>query len=152
CHDLPTLLSFPARRSSDLGTKLFMRRDPYGGRYMSCFVYMPRDEYSTRVRLEVQKVLAEAFEGASTDHNVMIGGAPLARLYLVARAEEGGTLPDIDQAALEDKVRRAARSWDADLDDALTDAFGPVRATEFKKYYGSGVSEAYKVDNDPVTA
>ena len=134
------------------GTKLFMRRDPYGGRYMSCFVYMPRDEYSTRVRLEIQKVLAEAFQGASTDHNVMIGGAPLARLYLVARAEEGGTLPDIDQAALEDKVRRAARSWEADLDDALTDAFGPVRATEYKKHYGSGISEAYKVDNDPVTA
>ncbi|GHD18237.1 NAD-glutamate dehydrogenase [Nocardiopsis kunsanensis] len=134
------------------GTKLFMRRDPYGGRYMSCFVYMPRDEYSTRVRLEIQQVLAEAFQGASTDHNVMIGGAPLARLYLVARAEQGGTLPDIDQAALEEKVRRAARSWEADLDDALTEAFGPVRATEYKKYYGSGISEAYKVDNDPATA
>ncbi|MBE2999860.1 NAD-glutamate dehydrogenase [Nocardiopsis sp. HNM0947] len=134
------------------GTKLFMRRDPYGGRYMSCFVYMPRDEYSTRVRLDIQRVLAEAFEGAGMDHNVMIGSAPLARLYLVARAGERGTLPDIDQVALEEKVRRAARSWDADLDDALTDAFGPARATDYKKRYGSGITEAYKVDNDPVTA
>ncbi|WP_017612164.1 NAD-glutamate dehydrogenase [Nocardiopsis salina] len=134
------------------GTKLFMRRDPYGGRYMSCFVYMPRDEYSTRVRLDIQRVLAEAFEGAGMDHNVMIGSAPLARLYLVARAGEEGSLPDIDQVALEDKVRRAARSWDADLDDALTDAFGPARATDYKKRYAAGITEAYKVDNDPVTA
>src|SRR5699024_7175322 len=134
------------------GTKLFMRRDPYGGRYMSCFVYMPRDEYSTRVRREIQKVLAEAFQGADTDHDVMLGSAPLARLYLVVRAGEGGTLPDVDQVALEHKVRRAARSWEADLDDALTDAFGPVRATEYKKRYASGITEAYKVDNDPATA
>ncbi|MDT0331327.1 NAD-glutamate dehydrogenase [Nocardiopsis lambiniae] len=134
------------------GTKLFMRRDPYGGRYMSCFVYMPRDEYSTRVRLEIQKVLADAFQGATMDHNVMIGAAPLARLYLVARARHGETLADIDQIALEEKVRRAARSWDSDFDDALTDAFGPDKATEYKDRYGSGLTEAYKVDNQPEVA
>ena len=134
------------------GTKLFMRRDPYGGRYMSCFVYMPRDQYSTRVRLDIQKVLTEAFQGATMDHNVMIGAAPLARLYLVARAEHGRTLADIDQVALEEKVREAARSWDVDFDDALVDEFGPSRATGFKERYGAGLTEAYKVDNSPVTA
>ncbi|WP_017570982.1 NAD-glutamate dehydrogenase [Nocardiopsis halotolerans] len=134
------------------GTKLFMRRDPYGGRYMSCFVYMPRDQYSTRVRLDIQNVLADAFHGATMDHNVLIGSAPLARLYLVARAQHGQTLADIDQVALEEKVRDAARSWDLDLDDALAEAFGPVRATELKERYASGLTEAYKVDNTPVTA
>ncbi|MGW5878605.1 NAD-glutamate dehydrogenase [Nocardiopsis terrae] len=134
------------------GTKLFMRRDPYGGRYISCFVYMPRDEYSTRVRLEIQKVLADAFQGATMDHNVMIGAAPLARLYLVARARPGHTLADIDQVALEEKVRQAARSWDVDFDDALIDEFGPTRATTLKERYASGLTEAYKVDNSPAFA
>ncbi|GAB2493569.1 NAD-glutamate dehydrogenase [Nocardiopsis aegyptia] len=134
------------------GTKLFMRRDPYGGRYMSCFVYMPRDEYSTRVRLDIQKVLADAFEGATMDHNVMIGAAPLARLYLVARAKSKQTLADIDQVALEEKVREAARSWDTDFDAALTEAFGPGRATAYKERYSSGLTEAYKVDNSPEVA
>ncbi|OOC55296.1 MULTISPECIES: NAD-glutamate dehydrogenase [Nocardiopsis] len=134
------------------GTKLFMRRDPYGGRYMSCFVYMPRDQYSTRVRLDIQNVLADAFEGATMDHNVLIGSAPLARLYLVARARHGQTLADIDQVALEEKVRQAARSWDADLDDALAGAFGPMRATELKDRYAGGLTEAYKVDNGPAAA
>ncbi|MEU3019607.1 NAD-glutamate dehydrogenase [Nocardiopsis sp. NPDC007018] len=134
------------------GTKLFMRRDPYGGRYMSCFVYMPRDEYSTQVRLDIQQVLADAFQGATMDHNVMIGAAPLARLYLVARARSGQTLADIDQVELEEKVRQAARSWDADFDDALVDAFGPTRATTLKERYGPGLTEAYKIDNDPTVA
>ncbi|WP_159940632.1 MULTISPECIES: NAD-glutamate dehydrogenase [unclassified Nocardiopsis] len=134
------------------GTKLFMRRDPYGGRYMSCFVYMPRDQYSTRVRLDIQKVLAKAFHGATMDHNVLIGSAPMARLYLVVRAQHGQTLADIDQVALEEEVRRAARSWDADFDEVLTQAYGPVHATSLRDRYGSGLTEAYKVDNSPATA
>ncbi len=134
------------------GTKLFLRRDPYGGRYMSCFVYMPRDEYSTRVRLDIQKVLGEAFQGATMDHNVMVGVAPLARLYLVARAEHRQSLADIDQEALEEKVRKAARSWDTDLEDDLTEAFGPERAAEYKERYGAGINETYKVDNDTKSA
>ncbi|MFV2197530.1 NAD-glutamate dehydrogenase [Nocardiopsis sp. LOL_012] len=134
------------------GTKLFMRRDTYGGRYMSCFVYMPRDQYSTRVRLDIQSVLAEAFQGASMDHNVMIGSAPLARLYLVARARHGQTLADIDQVALEERVREAARSWDTDFDAVLTERFGATRATEFKDRYAAGMNEAYRVDNPPEIA
>ncbi|MFI6574390.1 NAD-glutamate dehydrogenase [Nocardiopsis sp. NPDC050513] len=134
------------------GTKLFMRRDPYGGRYMSCFVYMPRDEYSTRMRLDIQSALGEAFEGATMDHNVMVGAAPLARLYLVARAQHGHTLADIDQVALEERVRLAARSWDTDFDQALTEKFGPTRATELKDRYASGMNEAYRVDNVPEIA
>ncbi|MEV2273941.1 NAD-glutamate dehydrogenase [Nocardiopsis sp. NPDC049922] len=134
------------------GTKLFMRRDPYGGRYMSCFVYMPRDEYSTRMRLDIQSALGEAFEGATMDHNVMVGAAPLARLYLVARAQHGHTLADIDQVALEERVRLAARSWDTDFDQALTQKFGPTRATELKDRYASGMNEAYRVDNAPEIA
>ena len=134
------------------GTKLFMRRDPYGGRYMSCFVYMPRDQYSTRVRLDIQKVLGEAFQDATMDHHVMIGSAPLARLYLVARAGHGQTLADIDQVALEEKVRKAARSWDLDFEDALVTEFGPTLATTLKERYGSSLTETYKVDNGPTTA
>src|SRR5699024_11686664 len=95
-------------------------------------------EYSTRVRLDSIKVLEEAFQGATMDHSVMVGIAPLARLYLVARAEHRQSLADVDQEALEEKVRKAARSWDTDLEDDLTEAFGPERAAEYKERYGAG--------------
>ena len=37
-------------------TRLFLRRDVYG-RYMSCLVYLPRDRYTTQVRLRTQEIL-----------------------------------------------------------------------------------------------
>ncbi|MFC4562078.1 NAD-glutamate dehydrogenase [Nocardiopsis mangrovi] len=133
------------------GTKLFVRRDPYG-RYMSCLVYMPRDRYTTQVRLDIQQVLAEAFHGATMDHSVMIGSAPFARLYLVVRAGRGRALAEFDHDDLEAQVVEATRSWDDDLSAELSSRFGADRATELLNSYGSALPEGYKVDTDAATA
>ncbi|TQN32747.1 glutamate dehydrogenase (NAD) [Haloactinospora alba] len=126
------------------GTKLFLRRDPYG-RYMSCMVYMPRDRYTTQVRLEIQNVLQEAFHGASMDHSVMVSSSPLAQLYLVVRARSGHALPDVDRAALESEITAATRSWDDDFREALEGRFSADRSTELASYRHV-LPEGYKVD------
>src|SRR5690606_39630489 len=41
--------------------RLFLRKDLYG-RYMSCMVYLPRDRYTTEVRLRIQEQIGRAFE------------------------------------------------------------------------------------------
>ncbi|CAM3831220.1 NAD-glutamate dehydrogenase [Nocardiopsis rhodophaea] len=133
------------------GSKLFLRRDPYG-RYMSCLVYMPRDRYTTQVRLDIQNVLAKAFHGATMEHSVMVGSAPFARLYLVVRAERGRLLADVDHAALEAEVVKATRSWDDDLLVELTQRFGAERATEVVGRYREALPEGYKVDTSAATA
>ncbi|MFC7327569.1 NAD-glutamate dehydrogenase [Marinactinospora rubrisoli] len=133
------------------GSKLFLRRDVYG-RYMSCLVYMPRDRFNTNVRLEIQRVLDRAFHGATMDHSVMVGSAPLARVHIMVRARRGEALPEVDHDALEAEVAEAARSWDDDLIAALTDRFGPDRATELLHRYGQALPEGYKADTDAATA
>ncbi|MBV2362119.1 NAD-glutamate dehydrogenase [Streptomonospora nanhaiensis] len=133
------------------GTRLFLRRDPYG-RYMSCLVYMPRDRYNTDVRLDIQRVLARAFEGATMDHSVMVGSAPFAQLYLVVRAERGRLLAEYDHAALEAEVVAATRSWADDLADELRARFGAARAAELLDTYGASLPEGYKVDTPAATA
>ncbi|KIH99316.1 NAD-glutamate dehydrogenase [Streptomonospora alba] len=133
------------------GTKLFLRRDPYG-RFMSCLVYMPRDRYNTDVRLQIQHVMSRAFEGATMDHGVQVGSAPFAQLYLVVRAEGGSILADVDHSALEAEVVAATRSWEDDLDRALRDRFGAARAEELLQTYGSAVPEGYKVDTAAAVA
>ncbi|GAA1094963.1 NAD-glutamate dehydrogenase [Nocardiopsis composta] len=133
------------------GTRLFMRRDVYG-RYMSCLIYMPRDRYNTKVRMEVQRVLGEAFAGATLDHSVMVGSAPLARLYIIVRAPRESALPEVDHAELEARVVRASRSWDDDLLVELTERFGADEASDVMREFGSALSEGYKVDTDPRTA
>ncbi|MUL39978.1 NAD-glutamate dehydrogenase [Streptomonospora sp. PA3] len=133
------------------GTKLFLRRDPYG-RFMSCLVYMPRDRYNTDVRMKIQQVLSRAFEGATMDHSVAVGSAPFAQLYLVVRAESGRILADVDHAALEAEVVAATRSWDDDLDRELRARFGAERAEELMQAYGAALPEGYKVDTEAAVA
>ena len=67
-------------------TRLFLRRDAYG-RYMSCLVYLPRDRYTTAVRLQVQEILRAALHGASVDYSAMVGESALARLHVVVRGD-----------------------------------------------------------------
>src|SRR5208282_6810026 len=70
------------RLSERKQTRLFLRRDRYG-RYMSCLVYLPRDRYTTKVRLRAQGILTDALNGASIDYSATIGDSALARLYVV---------------------------------------------------------------------
>ena len=69
-------------------TRLFLRKDIYG-RYMSCLVYLPRDRYTTQVRLRTQEILRQALHGAAVDYSVLVGESPVARLHIVVRAERG---------------------------------------------------------------
>ncbi len=43
-------------------TRLMVRRDPFG-RFWSCMVYVPRDRYTTDVRLRVEKLILTRFGG-----------------------------------------------------------------------------------------
>jgi len=98
-------------------TRLFLRRDAYG-RYMSCLVYLPRDRYTTYVRLRTQEILREGLHGTSVDYSAMVGDSALARLHVVVRGEKGRLLPEPspqEVTELERRIAAAVRSWDEDL-------------------------------------
>jgi glutamate dehydrogenase len=126
-------------------TRLFLRKDMYG-RYVSALVYMPRDRYTTQVRLRAQEVLSQAFGSDQIEYSVLLGESPVARLYVVIRAERGSQLPDVDSAELERAIATAVRSWDDDLVDAAAAALGPRRARELVTQFGAHIPETYKTD------
>ena len=123
------------RLSERKQTRLFMRRDRYG-RYMSCLVYLPRDRYTTRVRLRAQGILREALHGASVDYSAIVGDSALARLYVVVRAERGQSVPRVDAVALERKLAAAVRSWDEDLAVEAIRVLGEERASTLARPAG----------------
>ncbi len=133
------------RLSERKQTRLFMRRDRYG-RYMSCLVYLPRDRYTTRVRLRAQGILREALHGASVDYSATIGDSALARLYVVVRAERGQSVPRVDAVALERKLAAAVRSWDEDLAVEAIRVLGEERASTLAARLGASIPETYKAD------
>jgi glutamate dehydrogenase len=126
-------------------TRLFMRVDDYG-RYVSCLVFLPRDRYTTSVRLRMQEILRETFRAATVDYSARVSESVLARLHFVVRLGAGARLPDVDRNELERRLVEATRSWDEDLADALRGELGEEEAARQLRTWGQGFPEAYKED------
>ncbi|MEU5877376.1 NAD-glutamate dehydrogenase [Spirillospora sp. NPDC047279] len=131
--------------------KLFLRKDLYG-RYMSCMVYLPRDRYTTKVRLRIQEILRHAFHGVSVDYSANVTESTLARLHVVVRGERGRPLPDVDADDLEARLAAATRSWADDLSDAILEQCGEERSSTLSRRYGDAFPEGYKADFPARTA
>src|SRR3984957_7889106 len=130
--------------------RLFLRPDAYG-RYVSCLVYLPRDRYTTKVRLRVQEILRSALGGDSVDYGAMVGNSALARLHVVVYAAPGHPLAEVDQAALQARVAGAGRPWGGDVAAEPERQLGPARAAALLRL-SDGIPEAYKTDTTPVQA
>ena len=133
------------RLSERKQTRLFLRRDRYG-RYMSCLLYLPRDRYTTKVRLRAQDILKTELHGVSEDYSAMVGDSALARLHVVVRGKPGRPVPQVDPAALERKLAAAVRSWDEDLSADATRALGEERARALLEMCSVGIPETYKAN------
>src|SRR3954449_8680927 len=109
-------------------TRLFLRRDPTG-RFWSALVYLPRDRYTTEVRLAMQELLLTRLGGSSIEYTARSTESVLARLHFVVRVPvRRGSSPKpaaVDVEALQSELAAAARSWTDDLADALADRYGP---------------------------
>ena len=132
-------------------TRLFLRRDRYG-RYMSCLVYLPRDRYTTAVRLRAQEVLRQAFGGVTVEYSATVGDSTLARLHVVVRAEPGTQLPQVNTAELEARLAAAVRSWDEDLAAAAHEQLGESEAKALLGICAGAIPETYKTDVPAVYA
>jgi len=131
--------------------KLFLRKDLYG-RFMSCMVYLPRDRYTTQVRLRIQEILRSAFAGVSVDYSANVTESVLARLHVVVRGERGRPLPDVDADELETRLAAATRSWADDLADAIVEQCGEEQAGLLTRRYAEAFPEGYKADFPARTA
>ncbi len=129
-------------------TRLFLRRDSYG-RYISCLVYLPRDRYTTKVRLATQEILRRELGGVSVDYSAMVGESALARLHVVVRGERRRPLPAPSAAAaaaLEREIAAAVRSWDEDLAAEAAGVLGEEKGGLLVDEFGESIPDAYKSD------
>src|SRR5262249_11478579 len=131
--------------------RLFIRPDAYG-RYVSCLVYLPRDRYTTQVRLRAQDILKTAFGGDEVDYSAMVGNSALARLHVVVHAAPGCPLRNVDQTALQARIAAAVRSWDEDLAAEALRQLGSEHATKVLRTCANSIPETYKADTVPTEA
>ena len=128
-------------------TRLFVRRDPFG-RYFSCLIYTPRDNYNSDVRQRMQLSLVQALEGITSTFTVDISESVLARLLIVVSTKPGAR-PDYDVRALEAELARIARRWQDDLASALIERFEEERGRDLYRLYGNAFPVGYREHYTP---
>ncbi|MCM3265475.1 NAD-glutamate dehydrogenase [Streptomyces thermoviolaceus] len=134
--------------------RLYLRQDEYG-RYYSALVYLPRDRYTTGVRLRIIDILKEELGGTSVDFTAWNTESVLSRLHFVVRVPQGSELPelsDADKERIEARLAEAARSWADAFSEALTAELGEERAAELLRRYAHAFPEGYKADHTPRAA
>ncbi|AXE36510.1 NAD-glutamate dehydrogenase [Chromobacterium phragmitis] len=122
--------------------RLFVRADRYH-RYVSSLAYVPRDSFSTEVRLKIEKVLMNAFNGNSAEFSVQIGDGTLARVHYIIRTN-ASKLPEFHVADIEAEIARLVRGWTEELHQQLVEAHGEEQGNGLFNRYKNGFPVAYR--------
>ncbi len=128
---------------------LFARRDPFG-RFVSCFIYVPRERYDTALRQSFAAILENAFAAKADSFDTLLDDAALARVHFILRAQ--GPLPDVALDALEYRLAEAARSWADHLAEALVDTYGEEKGLALAARYGTAFPSNYRERRAAVAA
>ncbi|KRF04269.1 glutamate dehydrogenase [Arthrobacter sp. Soil782] len=126
-------------------TRLFLRPDTYG-RFMSALVYLPRDRYTTSVRLRIEDELRRTFKAESIDYEARMSESALARLFFRIRLPKGAEVAHVEVAELEQRLVMAARSWSEGIDEVARTRFNRRDADRFSRLWAEAFPAAYRVD------
>lgn len=126
-------------------TRLFLRPDTYG-RFMSALVFLPRDRYTTSVRLRIEDELRRTFSAESIDYEARISESALARLFFRIRLPKGVEAAHVEAAELEKRLVGAARSWSEGIDEVARSRFSRREADRFTELWAEAFPAAYRVD------
>ncbi|MBC5782716.1 NAD-glutamate dehydrogenase [Ramlibacter sp. USB13] len=129
--------------------RLFLWQDRFQ-RFVSCLVFVPRDVFSTQLRLKFQRILLQALNGTHVDFDVLLSGTQLARIHFTVRVAPN-PMPAIDRKDLERKLAAAARRWEDELRDALVEAEGEGNGLALDRRWSGAFPVAYR-ERIPVRA
>ncbi|HYP93990.1 MAG TPA: NAD-glutamate dehydrogenase [Mycobacterium sp.] len=141
----------------DLGSRrrtlLFLRADQLA-HFVSCLVYLPRDRYTTAVRLEMQDILVRELGGVSIDYAARVSESPWALVHFTVRLPDGSRQQDIDvslenESRIQDLLTEAARTWGDRLLGAVKT--GSISQAE-AEHYAAAFPEVYKQAVAPLGA
>ncbi|ASZ26876.1 NAD-glutamate dehydrogenase [Mycobacterium tuberculosis] len=153
-----------ARAVVDLGSQrqalLFLRADRLQY-FVSCLVYMPRDRYTTAVRMQFEDILVREFGGTRLEFTARVSESPWALMHFMVRlpevgvAGEGAAAPPVDvseanRIRIQGLLTEAARTW-ADRLIGAAAAAGSVGQAD-AMHYAAAFSEAYKQAVTPADA
>nr|WP_320137061.1 NAD-glutamate dehydrogenase [uncultured Amphritea sp.] len=122
--------------------KLLVRKDRCH-QFITFLYYVPRDIFSTALRLQVQDLLVKACHADEAEFTTTFSESILARVQYVLRIDPG--MADVlDLSQLEADVINISRDWRDELHTALTGLCGEERGNRLHNYYGHAFTSAYR--------
>ncbi len=124
--------------------RAFFRNDIYR-RYISVMVFVPRDNYSTDVRIKIKAFLIKHLSGATSEFTVFLGDNPLARIHYIIRRSTINAA-DYDEKEIESAIAEVAQRWQDDLKLRLIHNCGEEQGSRLHKKYLNAFPAAYCAD------
>ncbi|MEM1102304.1 MAG: NAD-glutamate dehydrogenase, partial [Pseudomonadota bacterium] len=128
--------------------RLFMRPDRFQ-RFVSCIVYVPRERYTTELRMKIGSIICQAVQGRVASWEPSFDLESMARVHFVIALTGGGGVPDYDVAELERAVIEMTRSWSDRLADTLIEREGEVAGNRLQRRFAQAFPASYR-DEVPV--
>lgn len=113
---------------------------------MSAVVYLPRDRYTTSVRLRIEQELRETFQAESIDYEARITESALARVFFRIRLPRTAELADVNAEELEHRLMRASRSWSEGIAEVLRENRPAESADVLSALWAEAFPPGYRVD------
>jgi glutamate dehydrogenase len=145
-----------AKSVVDLGSGrralLFLRADRLEY-FVSCLVYLPRDRYTTAVRLQIEEILVREFGGTSLEFTARVTESPWALLHFMVRLRDDSVTKidtsDANRVRIQSLLTDAARTWsDRLITEAVAADIDPLEV----EHYAGAFTEAYKQIVTPADA
>ncbi|PCK01930.1 MAG: NAD-glutamate dehydrogenase, partial [Alteromonadaceae bacterium] len=125
--------------------RLIARVDPFVS-FVNCMVFVPRDWYSTHIRLQIQQLIGTALDSDELDSTSHFSESLLARAQFVFRVDRNKPV-QLNIEALEADILNLTRNWEANFRSALLDSLGEAKGiSHFNQYrhaFSSGYQEHY---------
>lgn len=147
-----------AKAVVDLGPQrnalLFLRADRLQY-FVSCLVYLPRDRYTTAVRLLIEDILVHEFGGTRLEFTARVSESPWALMHFMVRLPSDGPgaapvdISEGNRIRIQALLSEAARTWADRLVAAAAE--GPVGHAD-AEYYAAAFPEVYKQAVAPADA
>ncbi|MFT6914619.1 MAG: glutamate dehydrogenase [Motiliproteus sp.] len=127
--------------------RVFLRPDSYG-RFITALVYVPRDHYNTELRLKMQEILQDEFDGHSIEFNVQLSDHVLAQVQFTVHShsvlEYNG-----DPLQIEARMIAAMLSWNDNLHQTLIEQLGEAQGNRLMGIYKTAFPAAYREEVSP---
>ncbi len=120
--------------------RFFAREDKFK-RFVSCLIFIPREQFNTSVQERIHSLLEKSYEGEILGSYMQVTESNLTRLHIIVRTES--IIPEVNSGEIEDQLVKICRSWNDDFTDLVKKSFDRDQAKEIIANYQDAFPASY---------